>query len=202
MDRIRIRGGRELQGSVTVSGSKNASLPILAATLLLDGPVVLRNVPRLKDIAVMIHLLELLGVRVERDQNGDLLCEAVDKTVYEAPYDLVRKMRASFVVLGPLWARRGVGRVSYPGGCLLGHRPVDLHIKGLEALGADMRIDGRLRHRDRRPCSSGWRLPRRQLRLDGARHGQHRDGRDPRSTARAISRTRRWSRRSSISATS
>ena len=141
MDRIRIHGGRELHGSVPVSGSKNASLPILAATLLIDGPVVLHNVPRLKDILVMIHLLRLLGVRFERQAGGELRAEAIDKTLYEAPYDLVCKMRASFVVLGPLWARRGVGRVSYPGGCLLGHRPVDLHIKGLEALGADIRIE-------------------------------------------------------------
>jgi UDP-N-acetylglucosamine 1-carboxyvinyltransferase len=116
-------------------------LPIFAATLLVDGPVILHNVPRLKDIAVMKQMLELLGMRFEQLDNGAWRIEAKDKTLYEAPYDLVRKMRASFVVLGPLWARRGVGRVSYPGGCLLGHRPVDLHIKGLEALGADIQIE-------------------------------------------------------------
>ncbi len=141
MDRIRIHGGCELNGSIHVSGSKNASLPILAATILLDEPVVLRNVPRLKDIDVMISLLERLGIRFEREADGTLLIEARDKTLYQAPYDLVRRMRGSFVVLGPLWARRGVGRVSYPGGCLLGHRPVDLHLKGLKAIGAEIHID-------------------------------------------------------------
>ena len=155
MDRIRIRGGRELSGEITVSGSKNASLPILAATLLVDGPVILRNVPRLKDIAVMTYLLERLGVRVERLPDGGLRVEAVDKTLYEAPYDLVRKMRGSFVVLGPLWARRGFGKVSYPGGCLLGHRPVDLHLKGLESLGAEIRIDGG-NVTASGPVGSGW----------------------------------------------
>ena len=124
MDRIRIHGGRELRGSVQVSGSKNASLPILAASLLMDGAVVLRNVPRLKDISVMLRLLRLLGMRVEQMPDNVIHVEARDKTLYQAPYDLVRQMRASFVVLGPLWARRGVGRVSYPGGCLLGHRPI------------------------------------------------------------------------------
>lgn len=141
MDRIRIHGGRELRGSIQVSGSKNASLPILAATLLMDGPVELRNVPRLKDISVMLRLLRLLGMRVEQLPDNCIRVEAKDKTLYQAPYDLVRQMRASFVVLGPLWARRGVGRVSYPGGCLLGHRPVDLHIKGLQALGAEMLVE-------------------------------------------------------------
>ncbi len=140
MDRIRIRGGRELHGTIDVSGSKNSALPILAATILLDGPVLLRNVPRLKDIAVMIDLLQRLGVRMEWQPDGALRAEAIDKTFYEAPYDLVRRMRASFVVLGPLWARRGVARASYPGGCLLGHRPVDLHLKGLEAIGAHIDI--------------------------------------------------------------
>ena len=143
MDRIRIKGGRELRGDVRISGSKNAALPILAATLLVDGPVLLRNVPRLKDVDSMCRILERLGVRSERRPNGDLEVEAIDKTVYKAPYDLVRTMRASFVMLGPLWARRGVGEVSYPGGCVFGHRPVDLHLKGLEALGAQIdRQDG------------------------------------------------------------
>ncbi|MEM7198696.1 MAG: UDP-N-acetylglucosamine 1-carboxyvinyltransferase [Planctomycetota bacterium] len=140
MDRIRIRGGRELNGSVSVSGSKNAALPLLAATLLTDESVLLRNVPRLKDIEVMIDLLSRLGMRFEWESDGALRAHALDKTLYEAPYDLVRRMRASFVVLGPLWARRGLGRASYPGGCVLGHRPVDLHLKGLEALGAHIDI--------------------------------------------------------------
>ena len=136
MDRIRIHGGRALHGTVQASGSKNAALPILAATLLVDGEVVLQGVPQLRDIENMIRLLQRLGMRVERRDNGDLYCVAKDKTLYEAPYDLVSTMRASFVVLGPLWARRGMSQVSYPGGCVLGHRPVDLHLKGLQALGA------------------------------------------------------------------
>lgn len=141
MDRIRIRGGRQLRGSVTISGSKNAALPILAASLLVDGPIVLRNVPRLKDIDNMCRILAALGVRSERQKDGALVLEAIDKTQYCAPYDLVRTMRASFVVLGPMWARRGVARVSYPGGCVLGHRPVDLHMKGLRGIGARIDVD-------------------------------------------------------------
>jgi UDP-N-acetylglucosamine 1-carboxyvinyltransferase len=125
---------------VAISGSKNASLPILAATLLVDGPVLLRRVPQLKDIENMCRILAHLGMRHYRLDNGDLHVEAVDKTRYCAPYDLVRTMRASFVVLGPLWARRGVGVVSYPGGCVLGQRPVDLHLKGLRAIGATIQV--------------------------------------------------------------
>ena len=140
MDRIRIRGGRGLGGSVRVSGSKNGALPILAATLLVDGPVLLRNVPRLTDVLNLLRILERLGVRhVWRDDNT-LEVEARDKTLYIAPYDLVRTMRASFVVLGPLWARRGVASVSYPGGCVFGHRPVDLHLKGLRDLGGQVEV--------------------------------------------------------------
>ncbi len=143
MDRIRIKGGRGLHGSVRISGSKNASLPILAAALLVDGPILLRNVPRLKDIDNMLRILARLGVWHQRNPDGSLEVQARDKTVYQAPYDLVSTMRASFVVLGPLWARRGIGRVSYPGGCVFGHRPVDLHLKGLEAIGAEVhREDG------------------------------------------------------------
>ena len=136
MDRIRIRGGRSLQGSVDISGSKNASLPILAASILVDGPILLRNVPYLKAIDNMLRILGYLGVRYQRNPDGTLELEVRDRTMHQAPYDLVRTMRASFVVLGPLWARRRVGSVSYPGGCVFGHRPVDLHLKGLEGLGA------------------------------------------------------------------
>lgn len=135
MDRIRVRGGRGLQGAIAVSGSKNSALPILAATLLVDGPVRLRNVPYLSDVDNMCRILKALGMRVDRHANGDLELEAVDKTVQQAPYELVRTMRASFVVLGAIWARRGQAVVSYPGGCVIGHRPVDLHIKGLTGLG-------------------------------------------------------------------
>jgi UDP-N-acetylglucosamine 1-carboxyvinyltransferase len=142
MDRIRIRGGRDLGGDVRISGSKNSSLPILAATLLVDGPVLLRNVPDLKDIDNMCRILRHLGVRNYRNDDGSLFLEVEDPSARCAPYDLVRTMRASFVVLGPLWARRGEARVSYPGGCVLGHRPVDLHVKGLRAIGAQIVVDG------------------------------------------------------------
>ncbi|MEQ1631094.1 MAG: UDP-N-acetylglucosamine 1-carboxyvinyltransferase [Planctomycetota bacterium] len=140
MDRIRIRGGRGLSGSVRVSGSKNGALPILAASLLIDGPVVLRNVPRLTDVLNLLRILERLGVQYTWLDDSTLEIEAKDKTVYTAPYDLVRTMRASFVVLGPLWARRGVASVSFPGGCVFGHRPVDLHLKGLAALGGTVEM--------------------------------------------------------------
>jgi UDP-N-acetylglucosamine 1-carboxyvinyltransferase len=141
LDRIRIRGGRGLQGSIRVSGSKNATLPVLAASLLVDGPILLRNVPRLTDVVNLLRIVERLGVQHEWHSDGSLEIEAKDKTLYMAPYDLVRTMRASFVVLGPLWARRGIAAVSYPGGCVFGHRPVDLHLKGLKDLGGtiDMR---------------------------------------------------------------
>lgn len=142
MDRIRIRGGRGLRGSVRVSGSKNATLPIFAASLLVDGPILLRNVPRLTDVLNLLRIVERLGVQHQWHDDGTLEVEAKDKTLYTAPYDLVRTMRASFVVLGPLWARRGVAAVSYPGGCVFGHRPVDLHLKGLTALG------GQIDHKD------------------------------------------------------
>ncbi|MGE3171225.1 MAG: UDP-N-acetylglucosamine 1-carboxyvinyltransferase [Planctomycetota bacterium] len=146
MDRIRIRGGRGLGGSVRVSGSKNGALPILAATLLIDGPVLLRNVPRLTDVLNLLRILERLGVRHHWLDDSTLEVEAKDKTLYTAPYDLVRTMRASFVVLGPLWARRGVASVSYPGGCVFGHRPVDLHLKGLRDLGGEIEMaDGYVR---------------------------------------------------------
>jgi UDP-N-acetylglucosamine 1-carboxyvinyltransferase len=140
LDRIRIRGGRGLGGSVRVSGSKNGALPILAAILLVDGPVLLRNVPRLTDVQNLLRILERLGVQHVWHDDNSLTVEAKDKTLYIAPYDLVRTMRASFVVLGPLWARRGVASVSYPGGCVFGHRPVDLHLKGLKDLGGQIEM--------------------------------------------------------------
>lgn len=139
MDRIRIKGGRQLHGDVRISGSKNATLPILAATILVDGPVLLRNVPQLKDVQQMCRILRGLGVECTPLDNGrDLAVEAVDKTRKKVPYDLVRTMRASFVTLGPLWARRGRGTLSYPGGCVFGHRPVNLHLEGLKAIGAEV----------------------------------------------------------------
>jgi UDP-N-acetylglucosamine 1-carboxyvinyltransferase len=142
MDRIHIRGGAPLRGKIAISGAKNAALPILAASLLTDEPMTLRNVPALGDIASMRRLLETLGTVSEdvgAEQPGLRLVtpEITDTT---AAYDLVRKMRASVLVLGPLVARSGEARVSLPGGCAIGPRPVDLHIKGLEDLGAEIEL--------------------------------------------------------------
>ena len=141
MDKIRIQGGRRLEGRVWVSGSKNASLPILAAALLVDGPIILDGVPRLADVHNMLFMLSKLGLEHEWQSDGTLRLEVVDDSVIEAPYHLVRTMRASFCLIGPLWARRGRAIVSYPGGCVFGHRPVDLHLKGLRALGAKLDLD-------------------------------------------------------------
>lgn len=140
MDQIRVRGGRPLRGTIPISGAKNAALPLMAASLLSGEPVKLTNVPDLADIASMTSLLRQHGVRIERD-GGDMNMDAarIDSTV--APYDLVRKMRASVLVLGPLVARFGEAQVSLPGGCAIGNRPVDLHLKGLTDLGAEVNIE-------------------------------------------------------------
>jgi UDP-N-acetylglucosamine 1-carboxyvinyltransferase len=142
MDMLVIRGGTPLRGSVRASGSKNAALPIMAATLLTDGPVRLSEVPRLADVETLTQLLRLLGVDIETTGQQELSLRVTDRQAFTAPYDLVRKMRASICVLGPLLARRGRARVSLPGGCNIGHRPIDLHLRGLEALGANIRVDG------------------------------------------------------------
>ncbi len=138
MDKIRIHGGARLEGSVCVSGSKNACLPILAACLLVEGPVVLDGVPRLKDVEGMLQMLQLLGVDAEWLGGDSLRVHVVDESAVHAPYHLVRTMRASFCLLGPLWAKRGQAVVSYPGGCVFGYRPVDLHLKGLASIGAKL----------------------------------------------------------------
>ena len=142
MDSIVIEGGFPLRGTVPISGAKNAALPILAATLLVDGECIIEDVPDLKDIRTMVRLLRELGCVVERNADSSLTVAVTDDTAVEAPYDIVKEMRASFCVLGPLLARRGKGRVSVPGGCNLGVRPVDLHLKGLRALGAKLDFDG------------------------------------------------------------
>ena len=138
MDRLRVTGGRPLRGSVTVSGAKNAALPIMAASLLTERPVTLRHVPQLRDVATMARLLEQLGATVERE-DGVVRINTKGVTETTAPYELVRTMRASFWVLGPLLARFGKANVSQPGGCAIGVRPVDLHLLGLRALGARVR---------------------------------------------------------------
>jgi UDP-N-acetylglucosamine 1-carboxyvinyltransferase len=140
MDKLLIRGGRRLDGEVEVSGAKNAALPILCASLLVAGPFEVDNVPQLQDVATTLKLLERMGARHERSgARVTLDASAVDKP--EAAYDLVRTMRASILVLGPLLARFGEARVSLPGGCAIGQRPVDQHIKGLQAMGAHVEID-------------------------------------------------------------
>jgi UDP-N-acetylglucosamine 1-carboxyvinyltransferase len=142
MDRIRIKGGRPLQGEITISGAKNAALPLMAAGLLTDDRLVLSNVPQLADVKTMGSLLAQHGIAVEDaapDGRRVSLGGAITNT--EAPYDIVRKMRASILVLGPLLARTGEAMVSLPGGCAIGTRPVDLHLKGLEQMGASFRLE-------------------------------------------------------------
>ena len=140
MDKLQITGGARLNGEVFVSGAKNAALPELCAALLTAEPVALRNVPRLRDVATMRQLLENMGVAVATEgERGGMRLQAPDALRCEAPYDLVKTMRASVLVLGPLLARFGHARVSLPGGCAIGSRPVDQHIKGLQAMGAESR---------------------------------------------------------------
>ncbi len=141
MDRIRIRGGRPLNGIIPISGAKNATLPLMAAALLSDGPLVLENAPDLADIATMRALLTQHGLVIEHDKRARTLTLSGAATNLEAPYDIVRKMRASVLVLGPLVARFGEAKVSLPGGCAIGTRPVDLHLKGLEQMGATISLD-------------------------------------------------------------
>ncbi len=141
MDKLRITGGQRLHGEVTISGAKNAALPILCASLLSGDTLELDNVPELNDIQTTLRLLRQLGVSVTNGKQGHVSLNANNVTSLEAPYDLVKTMRASILVLGPLLTRFGEARVSLPGGCAIGQRPVDQHIKGLEALGADIRIE-------------------------------------------------------------
>jgi len=142
MDRIVVAGGARLRGSVRVSGSKNSTLALMASALLAEGETVLRNVPRVRDVDTMLKILEALGAHAAWDATEPNTVRIEGQVLKpEAPYDLVRQMRASFLVLGPLVARYGAGRVSEPGGCAIGVRPVDQHLKGLEALGATTRLD-------------------------------------------------------------
>ena len=140
MDRILIRGGRPLHGDIQISGAKNAALPLMTAGMLTDERLVLTNVPRLADIATMHELVAQHGPAVEPQERTLSIGGPITNTV--APYDIVRKMRASILVLGPLLARVREGRVSLPGGCAIGTRPVDLHLKGLEQMGAVITLDG------------------------------------------------------------
>lgn len=145
MDVFVIEGGRKLAGNLRINGSKNAALPLLAATLLTDEPVILRDVPDLSDIRNMYRLLGELGVEIETGNDHDIpltRLHVTDDSEHHARYDIVRTMRASICVLGPMLAKRGHARVSMPGGCAIGQRPVDLHLRGLEALGAKITLEG------------------------------------------------------------
>ncbi len=140
MDKFIINGEKKLSGDVKISGAKNAILPIMAATMLASGKSVLRNVPHLNDIKMMAHVMRVIGCRI--DYNKDVMeIDSSNCSFFEAPYELVSKMRASIYVLGPLLARFGKAKVSFPGGCAIGTRPVDLHLKALEAMGAKIEIE-------------------------------------------------------------
>jgi len=143
MDKLLIRGGRQLNGTVTISGAKNAALPELCAALLTAEPVTLRNVPRLQDVSTALKLLRNMGVTIDRAEATPevITLNAGELRSREAPYELVKTMRASILVLGPLLARFGEARVSLPGGCAIGSRPVDQHIKGLQAMGAEIAVE-------------------------------------------------------------
>lgn len=140
MDKFIICGGTPLQGDVVISGAKNSALPILAATILATDNVTLSSVPELKDVTTMKKLLGQLGVRIETNAQQELLIDANQLNNFVAPYDLVKTMRASILVLGPLLARFGTADVSLPGGCAIGTRPVDLHLKALKSMGAEITV--------------------------------------------------------------
>jgi len=141
MDKLLIKGGASLSGDVRISGAKNAALPILAGTLLASEPVVVSNVPHLKDVTTMLSLLQIMGVEVTVDDQRGVVIDAASVDRREAPYDLVKTMRASILVLGPLLARFGEADVSLPGGCAIGARPVNLHVAGLQAMGAEVVVE-------------------------------------------------------------
>ena len=140
MEFFEIVGGNRLKGSIQVSGAKNSALPIMAASILVEGDIVLRNVPDLADVRQMVVLLTKLGVKASRDESGAMHLRVEDEMNTHAEYELVSKMRASVCVMGPLLAKRRRAQVSMPGGCAIGDRPIDLHVRGLEALGADSEL--------------------------------------------------------------
>jgi UDP-N-acetylglucosamine 1-carboxyvinyltransferase len=151
LDKLLIDGGAILQGKVGISGAKNAALPILAGTLLATEPVTVRNVPHLKDVTTTISLLQMMGVQITVDEQLNVEADASNVNRREAPYELVKTMRASILVLGPLVARFGEADVSLPGGCAIGARPVNLHVAGLQAMGADVAVEnGFIKARARR----------------------------------------------------
>ncbi len=148
MDKLQIMGGNRLDGSIRISGAKNAALPILMATLLAEGPTTIGNVPHLNDVTTTLELLGVMGNSMTLGENMTVEIDASTIKTFSAPYDLVKTMRASILVLGPLLTRFGEADVSLPGGCAIGSRPVDLHIKGMQAMGAEIEvIDGYVRAR-------------------------------------------------------
>jgi UDP-N-acetylglucosamine 1-carboxyvinyltransferase len=140
LDKLIITGGNVLQGDIRISGAKNAVLPIMAATLLADSPVTIRNVPHLHDVTTTMELLGRMGVHLTLNEKMDIVVDATTINSLYAPYELVRTMRSSILVLGPMLSRYGSADVSLPGGCAIGSRPVNLHIKGLQAMGADVEV--------------------------------------------------------------
>ncbi len=142
MDKLIIQGGTRLDGDIKISGSKNSALPILAATILASEPVHIGNLPHLNDVTTMLALLRCMGVDITIDEKMCVEINPNTITEREAPYELVKTMRASILVLGPLLTRYGEARVSFPGGCAIGSRPVDIHLSGLEAMGAEIEVDG------------------------------------------------------------
>src|SRR3990170_6527082 len=142
MDKLIIKGGIPLQGEINISGAKNAALPILASTILADAPVTVGNVPHLHDITTTMELLGRMGAQLTVDERMNIEVDSSNITEFFAPYELVKTMRASILVLGPLLAHYGKADVSLPGGCAIGSRPVNLHINGLMAMGADIHVDG------------------------------------------------------------
>jgi UDP-N-acetylglucosamine 1-carboxyvinyltransferase len=141
LENIFVSGGVPLTGTVRISGSKNSALAVMAGALLAEGPSILRNVPNIGDIHTMVEMLQAIGIAAEYQPDGTLTIDATDLRAHEAPYELVKRMRASFSVLGPMLARIGAARVALPGGCAIGARPVDYHVKGLVALGARIHIE-------------------------------------------------------------
>jgi UDP-N-acetylglucosamine 1-carboxyvinyltransferase len=141
VDKLSIKGGVRLSGTVNISGAKNAALPILAGTLLATERVTVNNVPHLRDVTTMLSLLQMMGVQVTVDDQKGVEIDASNVDRRRAPYELVKTMRASILVLGPLVARFGQADVSLPGGCAIGARPVNLHVAGLQAMGADVVVE-------------------------------------------------------------
>ncbi len=176
MDKLVINGGVPLSGEIRISGAKNAALPILCAGILTAETLQVQNVPHLRDVTTTLSLLAQMGIEVSLDENGGVSLTAAHLHNRVAPYELVKTMRASILVLGPLLARFGEARVSLPGGCAIGLRPVDQHIKGLQAMGAEIAIEHGYIHAT---AAAAEGCPHRDGSGDGNRHRESDDGGDP-----------------------